>query len=629
MVRANRHCANSAVPVFVLALVLLGSVPYIQYVMYSRAIRAELESKVERLEREHVADSRRMRQMEDAAVKAQSRLKTSERQVAEQSQRYQALEQLLQNLQLKEGVCEGNRKSLSDELDVVTKKLESVYKMEVQLKQRTKERDKAQDDNSALEAEVARLKAGMSQALTEAKSQLQAAQDQVVLEARKAATYREELTAQEGAAKTARTQAKRLASRHAATLEALNARARQVASLRADLEKLLQGQDATIVLGILRRAGVDPEEEAVEYDEDTDQEPLSVQDELELTRAAGRELNPDSSLSALEPAEAALRAPVQRHKSVYNPDPRDATLADEEEEEDEEDDQAPNDPLMVQMGPPWSDSHRNKLHSPRPGGVHKEEAPVLNASNQQQPGAPGDEEEGEEEEDEEETDSEIPSQQGTAADASASDAQSQQVGVSSDVVVGDGDVEEAETEPEKGKANGAALEQQSMGQQATTIQATGNYSAQADQEVADNIEDPGRVDAVSGAVEVARSSGSARDEQTATQTASNADVEDAQPGVDAIQADESTDPALREDGIASVEKVRAQWRKRMKKLSNQDTPSTATNEPEHAADEDSMMSQLKDGRKMKRSASKIPQLIHKLDATSLEQVLAEGNSASS
>lgn len=41
----------------------------------------------------------------------------------------------------------------------------------------------------------------------------------------------------------------------------------------------------------------------------------------------------------------------------------------------------------------------------------------------------------------------------------------------------------------------------------------------------------------------------------ATQTASNADVEDAQPGVDAIQADESTDPALREDGIASVEKV--------------------------------------------------------------------------
>lgn len=31
----------------------------------------------------------------------------------------------------------------------------------------------AQDDNSALEAEVARLKAGMSQALTEAKSQLQ------------------------------------------------------------------------------------------------------------------------------------------------------------------------------------------------------------------------------------------------------------------------------------------------------------------------------------------------------------------------------------------------------------------------------------------------------------------------
>lgn len=115
------------------------------------------------------------------------------------------------------------------------------------------------------------------------------------------------------------------------------------------------------------------------------------------------QLNPDSSLSALEPAEAALRAPVQRHKSVYNPDPRDATLADEEEEEDEEDDQAPNDPLMVQMGPPWSDSHRNKLHSPRPGGVHKEEAPVLNASNQQQPGAPGDEEEGEEEEDEEET----------------------------------------------------------------------------------------------------------------------------------------------------------------------------------------------------------------------------------
>lgn len=70
----------------------------------------------------------------------------------------------------------------------------------------------------------------------------QAAQDQVVLEARKAATYREELTAQEGAAKTARAQAKRLASRHAATLEALNARARQVASLRADLEKLLQGQ---------------------------------------------------------------------------------------------------------------------------------------------------------------------------------------------------------------------------------------------------------------------------------------------------------------------------------------------------------------------------------------------------
>lgn len=46
---------------------------------------------VERLEREHVADSRRMRQMEDAAVKAQSRLKTSERQVAEQSQRYQVV----------------------------------------------------------------------------------------------------------------------------------------------------------------------------------------------------------------------------------------------------------------------------------------------------------------------------------------------------------------------------------------------------------------------------------------------------------------------------------------------------------------------------------------------------------
>lgn len=53
-------------------------------------------------------------------------------------------------------------------------------------------------------------------------------------------------------------------------------------------------QDATIVLGILRRAGVDPEEEAVEYDEDTDQEPLSVQDELELTRAAGREVRSEA-----------------------------------------------------------------------------------------------------------------------------------------------------------------------------------------------------------------------------------------------------------------------------------------------------------------------------------------------
>lgn len=45
---------------------------------------------VERLEKEHVADSRRMRQMEEAALKAQSRLKASERSVTEQTSRYEA-----------------------------------------------------------------------------------------------------------------------------------------------------------------------------------------------------------------------------------------------------------------------------------------------------------------------------------------------------------------------------------------------------------------------------------------------------------------------------------------------------------------------------------------------------------
>jgi len=45
---------------------------------------------VERLEKEHVADSRRMRQMEEAALKAQSRLKASERSVTEQAARYEA-----------------------------------------------------------------------------------------------------------------------------------------------------------------------------------------------------------------------------------------------------------------------------------------------------------------------------------------------------------------------------------------------------------------------------------------------------------------------------------------------------------------------------------------------------------
>eukprot|EP00976_Prorocentrum_cordatum_P082912 1185030-Prorocentrum_minimum.AAC.3 len=50
-------------------MVLLGTVPYVQYVLFSRAVRAELENKVERLEREHVHDSRRMRQMEEASMK--------------------------------------------------------------------------------------------------------------------------------------------------------------------------------------------------------------------------------------------------------------------------------------------------------------------------------------------------------------------------------------------------------------------------------------------------------------------------------------------------------------------------------------------------------------------------------
>jgi hypothetical protein len=108
---------------------------------------------VERLEKEHVADSRRMRQMEEAALKAQSRLKASERSLTEAASRYearrphahvqlrlpsvrpafaprsprtceapgkrllslycgrgrQALELLMQKLQLKMSVCDGER----------------------------------------------------------------------------------------------------------------------------------------------------------------------------------------------------------------------------------------------------------------------------------------------------------------------------------------------------------------------------------------------------------------------------------------------------------------------------------------------------------------------------------------
>lgn len=71
------------------------------------ATRVSLQ--VERLEKEHVSDSRSFKKMEEAGLRAQSRLKASERSVTEQANRYEALELVMQKLQLKMSVCDGER----------------------------------------------------------------------------------------------------------------------------------------------------------------------------------------------------------------------------------------------------------------------------------------------------------------------------------------------------------------------------------------------------------------------------------------------------------------------------------------------------------------------------------------
>ncbi|KAK3232790.1 hypothetical protein CYMTET_56875 [Cymbomonas tetramitiformis] len=274
MMAGNKSfCARVSLPGFVMAVMTLGAIPYIQYVMFSRAVRTELEAKVERLEREHMHDARRMKQMEETVVKAQARLKVSERSTGEQESRYQALEQLMQQLQLRHDTCVADRNAMVKELDTTTKKLDAVHSLELAVQQRTRERDKAIDKGGSLEAEVARLNIGLNEQALEQKTRLEVMRKEFELEQKDAGKERRLVAKWKRRSQQCMLKVERVSS--------VKQRFRELAvRARRALHKLLAGQDAALAAGVLKAAGITPGEEellepaesAEEDEEEEDQE---------------------------------------------------------------------------------------------------------------------------------------------------------------------------------------------------------------------------------------------------------------------------------------------------------------------------------------------------------------------
>ena len=115
MVRNNFY---SLLQTVVCAVLFLGTLmPYVQYLMFSQALTADLQDKVAGLTREKDELLRKLRHIEEDAHAAEERAASLDKHAGEHENQHRALEHMVQKLQKKLDVCTNDRGVLSGELD--------------------------------------------------------------------------------------------------------------------------------------------------------------------------------------------------------------------------------------------------------------------------------------------------------------------------------------------------------------------------------------------------------------------------------------------------------------------------------------------------------------------------------